>query len=233
MSVGTVLCRRDITTVSRRAAYRTCVNCGCVSMANRFIAARRCYRCLMVLLAFTLRLVVVLSVLQPAIADDVGVRQQYHDDVASRTIQANVVLEGQVDGVLSDRAPVMVVRVLKVFKDHRLRHALSTHSTGLRVAVDYSSLLDRFDVADAAENSDDDVSVSDVMLPTSLTRGARLVVFLRRDADAALTYYITSGGTRRRRSVDLYRASASPEIVTESARKVVEKYSKRRNGEYS
>ena len=188
----------------------------------------------MVLLAFTLRLVVLLSLLQPAIADDVAVRQQDHDDVASRTIQASVVLEGLVDGLLGDRAPVMVVRVLNVFKDRRLRHAITADSTGLRVAVDYSPLLDRFDVDDAAENSDDDVSVSDVMSPTSLTRGARLIVFLRqRDADdAALTYYVTSGGTRRRRSVDLYRASASPEIVTESARKAAEKYSNRRNGKY-
>jgi len=198
-------------------------------MADRFTVVRQCCRDLYVLLALTARLVVFLSVLQPAVADDFRVRQRYHD-VASRTIQANVVLEGQVEQVLSYRAPVMVMRVLTVFKDSQLRRAILTNSTRLRVAVDYSPLVDTYD-DDDDDNHDDDVT--DVMSPTSLTRGARLIVFLRqRDADAALTYYVTSGERRRRRTVDLYRVSASPEVVTESARKTVEKFIKRRSGEY-
>ena len=205
--------------VPTRVLCRTYVTCSCENMSS---SCRNLY----VLITFTLHLVVFLSVLRPAVADTPcsGTRRQCHD-LASKTIHADLVLEGRVDRVLSSSERLMIVRVLTVFKDSRLRRrATSNHSTRLRVAVDYSSLDD--------DDDDDDVDL--ITSPTSLTRGARLIVFLRhRDTDDILTYYVISGGRRRRRTVDLYSVSASPAAVTESARKTVKKYSKRRNGEYS
>lgn len=218
---------------------RTCVTVtgSCENMITRFAAeARRSCRRLCVLLALTLRLVVFLSVLRPGGADKpyAGVRQQFHD-VASRTIQANLVLEGRVDRVMTDQARV-IVRVLTVFKDRRLRRrAMSVTSTRLRVAVDFSSLADTYSVAEHDNNNDDDVSnVHRITSTTSLTRGARLIVFLRhRHTDAVLTYYVTSGGRHRRRKVDLFYVSALPTVATKSTRKTVKKYCKRRNGKYN
>jgi len=87
--------------------------------------------------------------------------------------------------------------------------------------------------AAAAADDDDDSSM------TSLTRrGERLTVFLQRRAPyTAVSAHrdVTSAGRRRRRrSVNVrYRVFASPAAVTESVRKTVEKYSRRRNGEYA
>ena len=188
----------------------------------RFTDPRRLY------VFVALRLVVFLSV--RTVAADMpcaGVRQQY-DDVASRTIQANLALEGRVERVIGDSARMMVVRVLTVFKDRRLRRrATSSNSSRLRIAVDLRSLAGTY-----SDDSSDDVD--DVGRVTSLVRGARFIVFLRhRHTDDTLTYYVISGGRRRRRNVDLYRVSASPSAVTESVRQTVKKYSKRRNGKYS
>jgi len=237
----TVVCRRDMNMMSTKSLYLTCSTRGggenMTPLTRRFTELRRCCRRLFFLVALTLRLVVFLSVLRPGVTDKpgAGARQQYHD-VASRTIQADIVLEGRVDRVMSDPVRLMVVRVLTVYKGRRLRRrAMSVNSTGLRLAVDFSSLADAFSVAEHEQDKDDVdvVAASRITSPTSFTRGARLIVFLRRrDTDAALTHQVTSGGRRRRRSVDLYRAFTSPSAVTEFVRKTVEKFSKRRNGDY-
>jgi len=186
---------------------------------------RRCFS-----VALSLRLVVLLSLLRPTVAHvpRAGVRQRCVD-VASRTIQADVVLEGRVERVLSD--PVMVVRLLAVFKGRQMRRQ-ATSGRRLRMAVDFRSLADRFTVA-----GDDDADVDHlgcIASPTSLAAGARLIMFLRhRDTDAMLTYYVTSGGRRRQRKVDLYRMSSLPAAVDANTRQTARKYSKRRNGEFN
>jgi len=178
--------------------------------------------------ALTLRLFVVLSLLhRPASVAPVPPPPRCVSDVASRTIQADVVLEGRVV-TTTDRpaaAPAAVVlRVLTVFKGRRAT-SLRRRRRRLRrfVAVDLASLAHTFTVAD--------YRVGCVASPTV---GARLIVFLqrRRHADAAvLTYDVTSGGSRRRREVDLYRMSALPAAVDERTRRTARKYSKRRNSE--
>jgi len=226
---ATAVCRQDVVSMgSMRASCRTCTRGGGdrEKTGRTFIEAIRCCRHIHFLLSFTLRLLVVLSVLRPAGA---GVRQQYVD-VASRTIQSDVVLEGQVDRVMmSDPAPVMVVRVLTVYKGRRLRRqAAAVSATGLRLTVDLSSLVETLSAEKEVTKDDDEVIARRVTSPTSFTRGARLFVFLRhRDHD------VNSAGRRRRRDVDLYRLFTSPAAVTESVRRTVEKYSKRRNGKYT
>ena len=184
------------------------------------------------LLALTLRLIMFLSLLRLGVADKspAGVRQLQYHDAASRTIQADLVLLGRVDRVMRDPAQVMVVRVLTVYKGHRRlrRRATSVNSSELRLAVDLSTLGD-----DAFSVDNDDVDVRRMTSLTSLTPGTHLILFLRqRDTDATLTHYVTSGGRRRRRNVDLYRMVTSPATVTESVRKAIETYSKRRNGKF-
>jgi len=176
-----------------------------------------------------LRLVVLLSAL--SIKPCAGALQQ-NNDVTSRTIQAHIVLEGRVDWVESDsERGIAVVYVTRVFKDCRLRRAASAKPFRLRVAVDFGPLNDTHNIADNYYKRPND-NDADNASPSSLTRGARLILFLRhRDSDAMLTYDVTLGRRRRQQTVDLYRISASPEVATESARKTVEKFSKRRNGQ--
>jgi len=203
--------------MSERTLHRTCAVGSGDSTVSGYTRVKQGY--LHVLTAFALRLVVLICV-----STDwprAGAWQQ-NTDVASRTIQADVVLEGRVERLSGDD-PVMIVRVLTVFKGRRLRRrATLTDSTRLRIAVDCSDPLV------------DDVVGGDAS-SMSRVRGAHLILFLRHrhNADDVFTYYVTSGERRRRRrKVDLYRMSALPEDANKSTRKTAEKYSKRRNSEF-
>ena len=197
--------------------YRTSVTVDHENtLSSCYTQATRCRRFFYMFTEMTLRLVVLMSVLRPAITDMsyAGVRQQY-SDVASRTIQADLVIEGRVERVVARRTIVM--RVLTVFKDRRLRRwATSVNSSRPLIAVDDASLADSVEVVNV----------------TPRHHGEHLVVFLRHRHDgAALTYYVTSGGRRRRRKVNLYRMFALPADANEVTRQIAEEYSKRRNSE--
>ena len=206
-------------------------------------------RLYLLLLALTLRLIVSVSVLPPGVLS--ARQQQSSFSLASRTIQADVVVEGRVERVLSrsDRTvlpAVIVLRVLTLYKGRprRLRRRTATSVNRLRLIALVDALTslqaDRPNTDDSAADDGDNNNDADSRIMTSLTRrGARLIVFLRhrRGATMSADRDVTFAGRRRRqrrRTVGVcYRVFTSPAAVTESVRKTVEKYSRRRNGEYS